>query len=49
MLPWPYRAELTCRRCGAIYTVCKMADAIRYWYCHRREDGTRCDTFNRGR
>lgn len=45
-LPENYRAVVTCQRCGARYHVWKMAEAFTFWFCHRREDGRPCRTFN---
>jgi hypothetical protein len=41
-----YRAALTCRRCGCIRYVSKLAEKFIYWHCHRRDDEVRCGTDN---
>ena len=41
-----YRAKLICRRCAAVYMVCRLTEVCSYWFCHNREDGRRCGTFN---
>jgi 5-deoxy-D-glucuronate isomerase len=45
-LPEGYRAVVICRRCGARYYIPKMAKPFKFWFCHRREDGRTCWTFN---